>query len=72
LAAVLISAERAVAVINGQSLQVGDLLDGYTLKKIEPASVLLQKKQKKIVLRRVGTGLKKAVPSAEAVEGSQP
>lgn len=72
LGAVLISPERAVAVVNGRSLQVGDLLEGYKLVKIEPTSVLLQKKQKQIVLHRSGTGLKKAFSPQSVAKGSLP
>ncbi len=71
LGAVLVAADRAVAMINGQALQVGDRLHGYQVKQIEPGSVLLTKGQKKLVLRRSGTGLKKA-SVLEAGEGSQP
>ena len=60
LGAVLISAEREVAVINGKSLQVGD--------KIEQ----LQMKKKKMVLRRAGSGLKKAFLSQDVGKGSHP
>ena len=71
LGAVLISAERSVAVINGKALQVGELLNGYTVKTIETDNVVLLKNKKKLVLRRSGTGLKKAVPIERAEEGSQ-
>jgi len=71
LGAVLVAADRAVAIINGQALQVGDRLHGYQVKQIEPGRVLLKKGQKKLVLRRSGTGLKKA-SVLEAEEGSQP
>jgi hypothetical protein len=72
LSAVLHSAARSVAVINGRPLQLDDEIDGYRLVKIEPASVLLQKKQEKIVLRRSGTGLKKAFPLRDVEKGNQP
>jgi hypothetical protein len=72
LGAVLVSTERQVAVINGQSLQVGDLFDGYELVEIESSQVVLQKKQKTVVLRRSGTGLKKAFSSRDVTTGSQP
>lgn len=72
LAAVLISPERTVAVINGQSLQIGDQLNGYELVEIESDKVLLQKNQKKLVLRRAGTGFKKALSSEGVVKGSRP
>lgn len=72
LSAVLLSADRAVAVINGQSLQLGDLLDGYRLVKIEPGKVLLRKNRKQIVLSRSGTGLKKISSFERVKKGSQP
>ena len=72
LEAVLLSTERAVAIINGQSLQLGDRIDGFRLSKIAADRVELQKKQKKIVLRRTGTGLKKAFLSRDVGKGSQP
>ena len=72
LGAVLISADRAVAVINGESLQVGESISGFKVIKIDPASVQLQKKQKKLTLRRSGTGLKKAFSSQDVEEGSKP
>lgn len=72
LSGVLISAERSVAIINGQSMQVGDLFEGYKLIKIEAGEVLLQSKQKQIVLRRAGTGLKKASSFLDVTKGSHP
>ena len=72
LAAVLIAADRTVAVINGRSLQVGDMLEGYTLTKITPSSALLQKNDQQVTLRRSGTGLKKMSESQDVIEGSQP
>jgi hypothetical protein len=71
LGSVLTSAQRSVAVINGRALQVGDMLEGYELVKIEPTKVLLKKKDKQLVLRRSGTGLKAAAPNP-AAKGSQP
>lgn len=72
LEAVLLSAERTVAIINGHALQVGDQIEGFRLNKIEKSRVELQKKQKKIVLRRTGTGLKKAFSSQDVGKGSRP
>ncbi|SHJ78768.1 hypothetical protein SAMN02745165_03174 [Malonomonas rubra DSM 5091] len=72
LGAVLIAADRSVAVINGQSLQLGEKLEGFKLIKVEPDSATLQRKNKKIVLHRAGTGLKKAFLSRDVGEGSQP
>jgi len=71
LEAVLLSPARAVAIINGQSLQVGDRIADYRLCKIESGSVELQNGQKKLVLRREGTGLKKAFSSQDVGKGSQ-
>ncbi len=61
LAAVLSAADRVIAVINGKSLQKGDVLQGYVLINIEPDHALLQNGEKQLVLRRVGTGLKKNI-----------
>jgi len=72
LGAVLISAEREVAVINGKSLQIGDKIEGYRVVKIEPSRVQLQMKKKKMILRRAGSGLKKAFLSQDVGKGSHP
>ena len=72
LDAVLVSPQRSVAIINGQPLQLGGEIAGYRLVKIDSGSVVLQKKQKKVVVRRSGTGLKKALPQRDVTKGSQP
>jgi type II secretory pathway component PulC len=59
LTAVLLSEQRSVAVINGQSLQPGDELEGYTLRSIHEDRVVLTGEGRKLVLQRSGTGLKK-------------
>lgn len=59
LTAVLLSDERSVAVVNGQSLQIGDVVEGYTLVRIYKDRVVLNGKGRKLVLERSGTGLKK-------------
>ncbi len=59
LTAVLLSDKRSVAVVNGQSLQLGDVLEGYTLKSIYQDRVVLKGKGRKLILERSGTGLKK-------------
>lgn len=59
LTAVLMSDKRSVAVVNGHSLQLGDVLEGYTLKGIYKDRVVLNGKGRKLVLERSGTGLKK-------------
>jgi type II secretory pathway component PulC len=64
LTAVLLSEQRSVAVINGQSFQPGDELEGYTLSSIYEDRVVLTGKGRKLVLQRSGTGLKKN-PSQE-------
>ncbi len=72
LLAVLISAERSVAVINGRSLQVGDQLEGYELVKIAADRAVLKNKQSILVLRRAGTGLKKVSADKDIRKGSKP
>ncbi len=72
LTAVLISAGRSVAVINGKSLQVGELLDGYKLIQIDSNRVVLKNKQRRLVLRRAGTGLKKMSQNKDIRKGSKP
>jgi type II secretory pathway component PulC len=59
LTAVLLSDKLSVAVVNGQSLQLGDVLEGYTLMGIYKDRVVLNGKGRKFVLERSGTGLKK-------------
>ena len=59
LTGVLLSAERSVAIINGQSLRVGALLDGYRLVELSADRALLRRKGQRVVLTRAATGLKK-------------
>lgn len=61
LTAVLISDQRSVAIINGHSLQQGDLLEGYQVISIKADKVVLKNGQKNLVLRRTGTGLRKDI-----------
>jgi len=63
LTAVLISDSRLVAIINGQTVRVGDSLEGYRVKVIERDQVVLVKKDRTIVIKRTGTGLKKPARS---------
>ncbi|MDX2481831.1 MAG: hypothetical protein QNK24_16030 [Desulfuromusa sp.] len=72
LTAVLISAGRSVAVINGKSLQVGAQLDGYKLVQIDSDQVVLKNKQRSLTLRRAGTGLKKMSTDRDIKKGSKP
>ncbi len=72
LTAVLISAQRSVVVINGKTLQRGDKIGGYRVVKIETDKVLLKKRQKSLVLRRAGTGLKKMSPHKDIEKVSKP
>lgn len=59
LSAVLISAQRSVAVINGRRVQPGDMLEGLRVMLIAGDRVELRNARQTVVLRRVGTGLKK-------------
>jgi hypothetical protein len=59
LTAVLLSDKRSVAVVNGQSMQLGDVHEGYTLMGIYEDRVVLNGKGRKLILERSGTGLKK-------------
>ncbi len=72
LTTVLTSAGRSVAVINGESLQVNELLDGYKLVQIASDRVVLKNKQRTIVLHRAGTGLKKISAKKVVRKGSKP
>ena len=72
LTAVLISAERSVAVINGKTMQQGEIIGGYRLVQIMPNKGLLKNGQRKLVLRRTGTGLKKISPGKDIKKGSKP
>ncbi len=68
LNAILFSTSRSVAVIDGKSLQVGDRISDYQLVIIEREQVILKKKQKQLVLRRPGSGLKTGAVQPVAVE----
>ncbi len=70
LTAVLISAQRSVAVINQKSFTVGDTLEGYRIVKIDFDRVLLKNRKRTIVLHRVGTGLKKMSAEVDIRKGS--
>ena len=72
LTAVLTSAGRSVAVINGKSLQEGEQLGGYKLIQIDTDKVVLKNKQGKLVLRRAGTGLKKISTNSDIRKGNKP
>lgn len=61
LTAVLTATDRRVAVVNGRRLQQGESFNGFTVRKILPDRVHLQKGKKNVVLRRAGTGLKKEI-----------
>ena len=61
LSTILTSAERKVAIINGQPFQQGDSLNGYKVIEIEPDRVVLKGNKSKVLLRRSGTGLRKNV-----------
>ena len=59
LSAVLRSATRTIAVVNGKVMKVGDLLEGYRVTSIMADRVVLEKGKGKVILTRVGTGFKK-------------
>ncbi len=67
LSAVLISASRTVALVNGRALQVGDSLEGFQLTQIATDRVVLQRNKTKIVLTRAGAEL----IDRSAAEGSR-
>ena len=71
LQAVLVSKERSVAVINGQLLQQGELIDGYKVIRISSDTVILQGKSGKRTLSRAGTGLKKMSTKSDVKKGSK-
>lgn len=72
LTAVLISASRSVAVINGKSLQEGEQLGGYKLIQIDTDKVILKNRQGTLMLHRAGTGLKKMSRKSDIRKGSNP
>lgn len=59
LSAVLTSSHRSVAVVNGKPYQRGDVLSGFKVVDIEADRVVLKKGNKRVLLRRSGTGFKK-------------
>ncbi len=67
LSAVLQSPTRAVALINGTPMAIGDTVAGYRLIDIAADRVTLKRGRDKIVLTRDGAGLKKK----SATEGSR-
>lgn len=71
LLAVLTSADRSVAVINGKLLQKGERIGGYKLIQISSDQVVLQSKSGKRTLHRSGTGLKKRPTKSDVKKGSK-
>jgi hypothetical protein len=59
LTGVLLGAERRVAIINGQSLQLGAVLEGFRLVEVKADRAVLRNQEQRVVLTRAGTGLKK-------------
>ncbi len=70
LSSILISAERRIAVVDGQAVQVGQTVSGAHLVAIEPQRVLLRHGQKEIALHLTKTGLK--TPAGIQEEKSKP
>lgn len=60
LTAILISAERAMAVINGRPLQVEQTIAGFRLSEIGADYVILRKGKQKLTLYRTISGVKKS------------
>lgn len=58
LTGVLLAAERSVAIINGQSLRLGAVLEGYRLVEVKADRAILRNQEQRVVLTRAGTGLK--------------
>lgn len=50
--AILWATDRAVAIINGQPLRVGQVIGDFRLTKIGPDHVVLEKEQQKLTLYR--------------------
>jgi len=50
LSSVLVSAQRKVAIINGQSVQVGDVVDGANIQSINATNVKLKHRGEIIIL----------------------
>ena len=57
--AILRASDRAVAVINGRPLQVGQMIGDFQLIDIGPDQVVLQKGQQKLTLYRSVSDVKK-------------
>jgi len=70
LSAVLLSADRSVAVINDRAMSLGDRIDGYKLIQVDADRVVLVRNKKTVVLRRPGTGLKMISAPYGAEKGS--
>jgi hypothetical protein len=70
LSAVLFSDARLVAVLNGQRVQVGDVLQGFRIRSIERDRVTLHHQERTIVVLRAGAGLKKPA-GAEGENGKK-
>lgn len=62
VSSILIAKDRAVAVINGQPLQVGQLVQEYRLTEIEADHVILQKDSRRVILQRPTGTIKKSSP----------
>ncbi len=60
LTAILTAADRAMAVINGRPLQVGQSVSGFRLSEIGADYVILRKGEQKLTLYRTISGVKKS------------
>ncbi len=67
LSSILIAPDRRVAVISGQALVEGEVIDGARVVKITPAEVLLRRGKREYTLKLTPDRLK--VPSTDYQEG---
>ncbi len=66
LTTVLLAADRTVAIINGQSLQPGQMIADFRLLEIGPDYVVLEKKQQKLTIYRSVADMQKS-PATDGV-----
>jgi hypothetical protein len=64
LSSTLIAAQRRIAVINGQAVQVGQIIDGAELLAVEPGRALLRRAGQTMELKLMPGTVKQAVEPA--------
>ena len=65
LNATLVGPERRVAIINGQSVEIGESIDGAVLEKVASGSALLVHEGRRLHLKLNGKPVKQSVVSAQ-------